>query len=139
MVSLAQIGYPLASISEKARSDTGFSDSDYAQWTIYWVICVLWMFLENTVFWLLTEYLPFFMELKLAFFLWLAHPGYKGAALIWQHVQPLHKRLDDEYISGWMSVLRQAKIPDTLKTQGNDDKSSASKMGDSVNKLLQEA
>merc|ERR1712137_105220 len=43
----------------------------------------VWMFLELNFLWIITDYIPFFQELKMIFFLWLQHPDFQGALYIW--------------------------------------------------------
>merc|ERR1719369_1482843 len=92
LVTLAQYVYPAVCYAEKAKSDALMTDLDYVQWTMYWVICALWEFLESTFFWYLIDYCPLYLEMKLVVFLWLVHPDYLGAAYLWYgKVQPIHK------------------------------------------------
>merc|ERR1719510_2018763 len=93
-------------------------NSDYVLWTIYWIICALWMFVESTFLWFLVDCFPFFLEIKLVFFLWLMHPNYKGAAYLWHtHIKPLHKQLDNEHYKKFEKCLEIPKMPEAAKTQ----------------------
>mmetsp|Transcript_22202 Transcript_22202/g.66440 ORF Transcript_22202/g.66440 Transcript_22202/m.66440 type:complete len:154 (-) Transcript_22202:181-642(-) len=137
MVALAQLGYPLAQLGEVAKSGAALSSLDYAQWVTYWIICALWMFLENNFLWLLVEYFPLFLEFKLCFFIWLAHPTYKGAAYLWYgHIQTVHRAFDDEHYAAFIGTLEKAKLPDSVKPEVDLD---GSDKAEEVNKLLKEA
>lgn len=136
VVTVAQLLYPLTQIADKAQSNS-LGRVDYAQWMVYMMICAFWIFVERNVLWLVVEYLPLFMEIKLCFFLWLSHPTYKGAAYLWYgHIQPIHKKLDDEYYERIAGLLSKVKIPEAAKPRqgvaGRD-------MNEEVNKLIEES
>merc|ERR1719414_310476 len=85
---------------------------------MYCVICALWTFLETTVLWFLVDYCPLYPDLKLVFFVWLVHPEYLGASWLWYcKLQPVHKKLDDQYYAKVIGALETAKVPESLKTQ----------------------
>mmetsp|Transcript_13427 Transcript_13427/g.37142 ORF Transcript_13427/g.37142 Transcript_13427/m.37142 type:complete len:148 (-) Transcript_13427:80-523(-) len=118
VVALAQFGYPLVCLIEKAKSSAPLRDLDYVQWTMYWVICALWTFVETTFLWFVVDYFPLFLELKLVFFAWLLHPDYLGAAYLWYgKLQPIHKKLDDQHYANIIGILERAKVPDVAKAQ----------------------
>mmetsp|Transcript_50418 Transcript_50418/g.134822 ORF Transcript_50418/g.134822 Transcript_50418/m.134822 type:complete len:148 (-) Transcript_50418:133-576(-) len=118
VVALAQFGYPLVCYLEKAKSSTPLRDLDYVQWTMYWVICAVWMLLEWNLLFFLVDYLPMYLELKLVFFTWLVHPDYLGAAYLWYGpLQPIHKKLDDQHYAKVVGALERAKVPDAARTQ----------------------
>jgi len=82
----------------------------------YWVICILWVNIETNFLWFLVDYVPLFLELKLAFFVWLTHPEYKGAAYLWfAHIKPLHKKFDDEHYVKIIGALEKAALPEAAK------------------------
>eukprot|EP00928_Gymnodinium_smaydae_P042031 TRINITY_DN28373_c0_g1_i1.p2 TRINITY_DN28373_c0_g1~~TRINITY_DN28373_c0_g1_i1.p2 ORF type:complete len:186 (-),score=37.03 TRINITY_DN28373_c0_g1_i1:53-529(-) len=124
LVTLVQFGYPLLCSLKVLRLAPGTPaavvDLEYAQWTVFWVLCAAWAIVENNVLWLLVEHLPLYMELKLAFFLWLVHPDFKGAAYIWYgRLQQLHLAHDSKLhpkVEGVLGVLAKAKMPDAVKT-----------------------
>merc|ERR1711972_624991 len=117
IVWLAQFGYPLFKNLEKVKSKD-WKERDFEQWTIYWIICALWMFVESSVLWFLVDYCPLFLEMKLAFLVWLMHPTYRGAVWLWYaKIQPIHKDLDKQYYDQLMSMMK-VKIPDSAKPWG---------------------
>mmetsp|Transcript_89742 Transcript_89742/g.159521 ORF Transcript_89742/g.159521 Transcript_89742/m.159521 type:complete len:150 (+) Transcript_89742:80-529(+) len=112
LTALVQFGYPALRYMEKVKTGQSMTDTDYVLFTVYFVICALWMFLESAVLWILVDYCPFFLEIKLLFFLWLMYPEYKGAAYLWDDVlKPLHKKLDDQHYEKIMGALQKAKLP----------------------------
>eukprot|EP00927_Polykrikos_kofoidii_P057839 TRINITY_DN52050_c0_g1_i1.p1 TRINITY_DN52050_c0_g1~~TRINITY_DN52050_c0_g1_i1.p1 ORF type:complete len:140 (-),score=22.68 TRINITY_DN52050_c0_g1_i1:62-481(-) len=121
LVALVQFGYPMLCTLDMLKPSAAIpSDLEYAQWSVYWVACVLWMFLENYLFWWLVDYLPLFLEIKLVVFLWLVHPQYKGAAYLWYaKIQAAHKKWDDENYQKIANVLSKAKTDEVTKL---DDK-----------------
>jgi len=85
IVAFTMLGYPLKWYLSHMimRKGTGVSHHEHVQWMMYWLILAVWMFLESNFFWFLTDYLPFFLELKVIFFVWLQHAEYQGALYIW--------------------------------------------------------
>jgi len=85
IVAFTMLGYPLKWYLSHMIMSKGseVSHHEHVQWMMYWLILAVWMFLETNFFWFLTDYLPFFFELKVVFFLWLQHPDYQGALYIW--------------------------------------------------------
>lgn len=115
-VAMVQFGYPLVQTLQLVKAPA--VDWQYSQWLMHWVICGLWMVLESLVLWVAVDYVPFFLELKLLFFLWLCHPKFNGAAFLWYSViQPLHKPLDDKYFRPLLDTLNKVKVPEGLKTE----------------------
>eukprot|EP00401_Gymnodinium_catenatum_P081183 CAMPEP_0117535462 /NCGR_PEP_ID=MMETSP0784-20121206/40947_1 /TAXON_ID=39447 /ORGANISM="" /LENGTH=131 /DNA_ID=CAMNT_0005331989 /DNA_START=123 /DNA_END=518 /DNA_ORIENTATION=+ len=111
LVALVQFGYPLlCSLETMKKSKIG--DLEYAQWTVYWVVCAIWMLAESQALWFAIDYVPLFLELKLTIFLWLVHPSYKGAAYVWYaKLETLHKKWDAEVYPRIMSGLSVAGKP----------------------------
>mmetsp|Transcript_59015 Transcript_59015/g.172759 ORF Transcript_59015/g.172759 Transcript_59015/m.172759 type:complete len:148 (+) Transcript_59015:93-536(+) len=117
LVALAQFGYPLVCYLEKAKSNAPIKDLEYVQWTMYWVICAIWMFIESTFLFFLVDNFPLYSEIKLVFILWLVHPDYLGAAYLWYgKLQPLHKKLDDEHYAKVIGILEKAKVPEGVRS-----------------------
>merc|ERR1719401_1427739 len=74
------------------------SEKDLTQWTMYWMFCISFAFLEHNVFFFLDDYLPLYLELKALVFVWLVHPNYLGALWLWHSkLKALHKKLDGEF------------------------------------------
>mmetsp|Transcript_87287 Transcript_87287/g.260389 ORF Transcript_87287/g.260389 Transcript_87287/m.260389 type:complete len:148 (+) Transcript_87287:96-539(+) len=116
LVALAQFGYPLVCCIEKAKASAPIRDLEYVHWTMYWVICAVWMFVESTFLFFLVDYFPLYLEIKLVFFVWLLHPDYLGAAYLWYgKLQVLHKKLDDQHYDKIVGALEQAKMPEAAK------------------------
>lgn len=64
------------------------------------------------------DYMPLYMELKLAIFVWLVHPDYLGAAYLWYGVvQPFHQKHLDQHIQTALGAMHMAKIPEAVKTK----------------------
>lgn len=56
--------------------------TDHIQWLTYWVVFSAASILE-TVFTFMTDYIPFYFVFKVFFFIWLYHPKFKGAQLVY--------------------------------------------------------
>jgi receptor expression-enhancing protein 5/6 len=82
MVDLAGFVYP-AYMSFKAL-DTPDSEDDI-QWLTYWVVFATFSILEQTVGFI-TDFIPMYFYLKIAFFVWLYHPQFKGATVLYSKV-----------------------------------------------------
>eukprot|EP00405_Crypthecodinium_cohnii_P001101 CAMPEP_0194761128 /NCGR_PEP_ID=MMETSP0323_2-20130528/13899_1 /TAXON_ID=2866 ORGANISM="Crypthecodinium cohnii, Strain Seligo" /NCGR_SAMPLE_ID=MMETSP0323_2 /ASSEMBLY_ACC=CAM_ASM_000346 /LENGTH=147 /DNA_ID=CAMNT_0039682721 /DNA_START=62 /DNA_END=505 /DNA_ORIENTATION=+ len=134
VVALMQIGFPLNQVYQARHNLTNL---DYVQWTVYWIITALWTVIENTCLWLVVDWFPFFLELKICFFLWLAHPDYKGAAYLWfAHLQKPHKELDAKHYDKIVGVMESAKLPDAAAAKQEDSKPIGSK--EEMDKILKE-
>mmetsp|Transcript_89326 Transcript_89326/g.251468 ORF Transcript_89326/g.251468 Transcript_89326/m.251468 type:complete len:150 (-) Transcript_89326:73-522(-) len=117
LLALVQFGYPILCSVEAMGSRTSkhSEDVEFSQWIVYWAICAVWMIFESQLLWFAVDYVPLFMELKLAVFLWLVHPGYKGAAYIWfAKLQQLHKGWDANFYPKVVAFLD--KLPEHAKT-----------------------
>jgi receptor expression-enhancing protein 5/6 len=82
MVDLAGFVYP-AYMSFKAL-DTPDSEDDI-QWLTYWVVFATFSILEQTIGFI-TDFIPMYFYLKIAFFVWLYHPQFKGATVLYSKV-----------------------------------------------------
>jgi receptor expression-enhancing protein 5/6 len=82
MVDLAGFVYP-AYMSFKAL-DTPDPQDDI-QWLTYWVVFASFSIIEQT-FGFITNYIPMYFYLKIAFFVWLYHPQFKGASVLYSKV-----------------------------------------------------
>uniref|UniRef100_A0A7S1QUS6 HVA22-like protein n=1 Tax=Alexandrium catenella TaxID=2925 RepID=A0A7S1QUS6_ALECA len=96
------------------------------QWTIFWVICAVYAFLEHHFLFLLVDYLPLYLELKALAFLWLVHPQYLGAAWIWfGKVKGPHEKYDKEFYDKVMKALgplgREAPAAAAAATNAKDE------------------
>lgn len=74
--------------------------SDDTQWLTYWVVYSFISIFES-VCGFLTEFIPFYFFLKVFFFIWLYHPKFMGAGLVYSqvvkpfvmpHLNALHKK-----------------------------------------------
>merc|ERR1719231_1183397 len=85
IVAFTMLAYPLKwHMSHMVmKKGAGISHHDYVQWMMYWLIMAVWTSLEFNFLWGITDYIPFFPEAKMLFFLWLQHPDFQGALYIW--------------------------------------------------------
>ena len=61
---------------------------DHTQWLTYWVVFSFMSIIES-IFGYLTEFIPFYFVIKVAFFIWLYHPKFTGAGLVYtQAIKP---------------------------------------------------
>jgi len=58
---------------------------DDTQWLTYWVVFALFSIVENAMSFLVS-WIPFYYVIKCGFFLWLYHPKFMGAGLIYKQV-----------------------------------------------------
>eukprot|EP00927_Polykrikos_kofoidii_P068820 TRINITY_DN64169_c0_g1_i1.p1 TRINITY_DN64169_c0_g1~~TRINITY_DN64169_c0_g1_i1.p1 ORF type:complete len:141 (-),score=22.48 TRINITY_DN64169_c0_g1_i1:56-478(-) len=121
LVALVQFGYPLICTVDILKPSAATNmELEYVQWSVYWVACVLWMFVEHNLFWWIADYLPLFLEMKAVVFLWLVHPQYKGAAYLWYaKIQTAHKTWDAKVYPQIMNMLSQPKLAETSKVDSN--------------------
>eukprot|EP00553_Chaetoceros_curvisetus_P008692 CAMPEP_0204619230 /NCGR_PEP_ID=MMETSP0717-20131115/5661_1 /ASSEMBLY_ACC=CAM_ASM_000666 /TAXON_ID=230516 /ORGANISM="Chaetoceros curvisetus" /LENGTH=174 /DNA_ID=CAMNT_0051633177 /DNA_START=82 /DNA_END=606 /DNA_ORIENTATION=+ len=62
--------------------------ADHTQWLTYWVVYSFFSITES-VAGFLTEFIPFYFVLKIGFFVWLYHPKFMGAGLVYtQGIKP---------------------------------------------------
>lgn len=61
--------------------DSGMPGDD-TQWLTYWILFGGMSIIENTLTFV-TEWIPFYFPIKLAFFVWLYHPHFLGAGLVY--------------------------------------------------------
>ena len=115
VLAAVQFGYPAACTLEKAKVATNV---DYAQWTVYWIICCLMMVIESHFLWFLVGRIPLYQEFKLVVILWLVLPEYKGAAYLWfAKLRPLYSAFDDKNYDKIFGVIAQmnVKMPEDAK------------------------
>jgi len=93
VLAVTQFFYPL-SRSWEALHRYKEKDSDVKLWIVYWSILVLWQLAEEHLLWFLIDCVPLYLELEVLFFLWLAHPEFRGALYIWHHCA-------ERYFSAW--------------------------------------
>mmetsp|Transcript_62895 Transcript_62895/g.149926 ORF Transcript_62895/g.149926 Transcript_62895/m.149926 type:complete len:135 (+) Transcript_62895:71-475(+) len=106
-----QYGFPAyATITAMLKGDT-VKEEFISQWTVFWIICVLVSVLENSILFLITDYIPLYLEMKTLFFFWLGGSDYWGAAWLWyKHLKGLHLKYDTEYYDKVMKALRVEKV-----------------------------
>jgi receptor expression-enhancing protein 5/6 len=86
MVDLAGFLYP-AYMSFKAL-DTAETTDD-VQWLTYWVVFATFSIIEGTIGFV-TGFIPFYYYIKIAFLVWLYHPQFMGATVLYnQAIRPL--------------------------------------------------
>merc|ERR1712217_386667 len=74
------------------------SSTALTQWSIYWIICVMFSGLEQSFLYLLIDYFPLYFEMKALVFIWLVHPKYLGAAWLWYaKFKAAHEVCDKQY------------------------------------------
>mmetsp|Transcript_83957 Transcript_83957/g.237874 ORF Transcript_83957/g.237874 Transcript_83957/m.237874 type:complete len:131 (-) Transcript_83957:49-441(-) len=101
----AQYLYP-AYESARAMLHEKPTSTALTQWTVFWVICVIYTALEQNILFLLVDYLPLYLELKALGFLWLAHPAYLGAAWLWYgKLKAVHDKYDKDLYDKAMQCL----------------------------------
>ena len=82
MSDLFAFGYP-AYMSFKAIDSA--DPVDDTQWLTYWVVFSLFSIVENMMNFLVS-WIPFYHIIKCGFFLWLYHPKFMGAGLVYKQV-----------------------------------------------------
>jgi receptor expression-enhancing protein 5/6 len=82
ITDLVSFVYP-AYMSFKAI-DSGNADDD-TQWLTYWVVFSFISIIESCATFLV-EFIPFYFAIKVSFFVWLYHPKFKGAGLVYSQV-----------------------------------------------------
>eukprot|EP00427_Karlodinium_veneficum_P008413 CAMPEP_0169090456 /NCGR_PEP_ID=MMETSP1015-20121227/15828_1 /TAXON_ID=342587 /ORGANISM="Karlodinium micrum, Strain CCMP2283" /LENGTH=127 /DNA_ID=CAMNT_0009150861 /DNA_START=145 /DNA_END=528 /DNA_ORIENTATION=- len=98
--------------------DTKGKGAQYVQWMLFWVICIVYSFLDSTIaaYILPLDSIPLYQEVKCLTFLWLSHPHYWGAAFLWQwKLKALHEPLDEHY----EKIL---KVIESKKEEKKDEK-----------------
>ena len=73
--------YP-AYMSFKSIESSDTTDDD-VQWLTYWVVFALFSIVENFMSFLVS-WIPFYFAIKVCFFLWLYHPKFMGAGLVYK-------------------------------------------------------
>jgi len=71
--------YP-AYMSFKAIDSVDNADNE--QWLTYWVVFSLFSITESTLSFL-SDFIPFYFYIKIGFFLWLYHPKFMGAQMVY--------------------------------------------------------
>ena len=85
ITDLVSFVYP-AYMSFKAIDSS--NDEDDTQWLTYWVVFSFFSITES-ICGFLTDFIPFYFPLKVAFFAWLYHPKFLGAETIYsQAIKP---------------------------------------------------
>mmetsp|Transcript_14774 Transcript_14774/g.35567 ORF Transcript_14774/g.35567 Transcript_14774/m.35567 type:complete len:168 (-) Transcript_14774:244-747(-) len=59
--------------------------TDDTQWLTYWVVFALFSIVENVMSFLVS-WIPFYFVIKCTFFMWLYHPKFMGAGLVYKQV-----------------------------------------------------
>ena len=106
VTDLVSFVYP-AYMSFKAidSSDTG----DHTQWLTYWVV-FSFMTIAESVTGFLTDFIPFYFFLKVAFFIWLYHPKFLGAGLVYtQGIKP--------FVMPYLSTLQKKSVEPSKKVE----------------------
>lgn len=85
ITDLVSFVYP-AYMSFKAIDSN--NNNDDTQWLTYWVVFSFFSIIES-VTGFLTEFIPFYFPLKVSFFIWLYHPKFMGAGMVYsQAIKP---------------------------------------------------
>jgi len=61
-------------------------ETDDQQWLTYWVVFSVFSILENAGGMFFLSYIPFYFVMKIAFFIWLYHPRYLGAVMVYNQL-----------------------------------------------------
>ena len=101
ITDLVSFVYP-AYMSFKAIDSS--NDGDDTQWLTYWVVFSFVSIIES-VAGFVTEFIPFYFPLKVAFFVWLYHPKFMGAGMVYsQAIKPFVM----PYLNQMSSVQKKA-------------------------------
>lgn len=85
ITDLVSFVYPAYMSFKAIDSSNGAEDT---QWLTYWVVFSFFSIIES-IAGFLTEFIPFYFPLKLAFFVWLYHPKFLGAGMVYsQAIKP---------------------------------------------------
>ncbi|KAL3807370.1 hypothetical protein ACHAXA_009822 [Cyclostephanos tholiformis] len=93
MTDLFGFAYPAYMSFKAIESSESIDDT---QWLTYWVVFGFFSIAENAMSFLI-EWIPFYYMIKCLFFLWLYHPKFLGAGLVYNqiikpHVMPALER-----------------------------------------------
>ncbi len=80
------------------------NEADDSQWLTYWVVFSFVSIVEN-IAGFITEFIPFYFPLKVAFFVWLYHPKFMGAGMVYSQVM---KPFVMPYVESVSSVQKKA-------------------------------
>ena len=58
---------------------------DDVQWLTYWVVFAMFSIVESVMNFLVS-WIPFYFVIKCAFFLWMYHPKFMGASLVYKQI-----------------------------------------------------
>lgn len=80
------------------------NEGDDTQWLTYWVVFSFVSIIES-IAGFITEFIPFYFPLKVAFFVWLYHPKFMGAGMVYsQAIKPFVM----PYLNQMSSVQKKA-------------------------------
>jgi len=79
ITDLVSFIYPAYMSFKAIDSGTGNDDT---QWLTYWVVFSFVSIIENCAVFIV-DFIPFYFFLKVAFFIWLYHPKFLGAAVVY--------------------------------------------------------
>jgi len=96
---LVSVVYPAYKSFKAIDSKDPIQDT---QWLTYWVVFAFFSIVENVAVFLV-EYIPFYFFLKLGFFIWLYHPQFLGAGLV-------YKTLIDPYVMPYVNSFGSPPI-----------------------------
>lgn len=101
ITDLVSFVYP-AYMSFKAIDSS--NEGDDTQWLTYWVVFSFVSIIES-IAGFITEFIPFYFPLKVAFFVWLYHPKFMGAGMVYsQAIKPFVM----PYLNSISSVQKKA-------------------------------
>jgi receptor expression-enhancing protein 5/6 len=101
ITDLVSFVYPAYMSFKAIDSSNGVDDT---QWLTYWVVFSFVSIIES-VAGFITEFIPFYFFLKVAFFTWLYHPKFLGAGVVYsQAIKPFVM----PYIDSMSSVQKKA-------------------------------
>ena len=101
ITDLVSFVYP-AYMSFKAIESS--NEADDSQWLTYWVV-FSFVSITESIAGFLTELIPFYFPLKVAFFVWLYHPKFMGAGMVYTQVM---KPFVMPYVEAVSSVQKKA-------------------------------
>ena len=107
LIMTVKLAYPLW-VSFKSIKSTGSSDD--TTWLIYWVVVAVESFIEAYVL-PFVAWVPFFMLLRLLFYIWLQLPVFNGSILIFnKYVRPFFEKHKSELNAVTSTDSEEAEI-----------------------------
>lgn len=82
---------------------------EHTQWLTYWVVFSFMSIFEN-VCGFITDFIPFYFFIKVAFFIWLYHPKFMGAGLVYSEaIKP--------FVIPYLNALQKKSVAPAKKVE----------------------